>query len=704
MEMNAVRRITVETTETGTADATAKLVSLGKGYDDISNKSADAESASSKYEQALLRQQALFASAVQQQAAFSSALGQQVSNMQATAAANDNAARSGETFGSVMTKLALTAAAAALGIGALYAAFKILWAVVTAVPKLIGEAWDLGTQKLKEYTDLAVKASSLGVSTDFLQRMTRSAEDAKLPVETLTAALTRMQEALAPKLGGSDAIQQLDKLVSFGNFKGNTGITQLKNATTPDEQFQAALDFFKQATAASEKLAALDVMKTLFGADVASNLAKDSEYLDRIQAAAQRVSATNIISDDQISAAVQLQSRYDAAVKILEQRWHPIQEVLISLGIEMKSIWVGIVETIASAFDWIVKLVSQVGALWSGLKDLLAIMATGFPQAQGPLVGMTSSQIVDAQRANALQRLGVGLTNPAAVTAARDQTTRLSEQLRPDKSKAAAPEAPDTSAYDRATEAVLKYIEVTKAAAQAVDQGAGEQEKLKAIAQLTAAGMKDGLTPAAAAAKAEMSGLGEKAGAAADALARAKIASQIDFGLKTSLLSQGDLAIATQLKTVYGNDVTSALNSAEAAQLRFNAAAKETSSAIENSLVSGLTDIVSRTKSVGQGFTDMAAAVVKSIEQMVIKIMVVEPLMRALQGAVTGGFNLSGIGFNPIAGVSGHHAGGMVGSEPTFIRYVHPAYFDDAPRFHSGGIAGDEVPIIAKRGEGVFTP
>ena len=49
MEMNAVRRITVETTETGTADATAKLVSLGKGYDDISNKSADAESASSKY-------------------------------------------------------------------------------------------------------------------------------------------------------------------------------------------------------------------------------------------------------------------------------------------------------------------------------------------------------------------------------------------------------------------------------------------------------------------------------------------------------------------------------------------------------------------------------------------------------------------------------------------------------------------------------
>jgi hypothetical protein len=56
------------------------------------------------------------------------------------------------------------------------------------------------------------------------------------------------------------------------------------------------------------------------------------------------------------------------------------------------------------------------------------------------------------------------------------------------------------------------------------------------------------------------------------------------------------------------------------------------------------------------------------------------------------------------AAVDGLHDGGMVGAEATFSRYVHPAYFDDAPRFHDGGIAGDEVPIIAKAGEGVFTP
>jgi phage-related minor tail protein len=48
------------------------------------------------------------------------------------------------------------------------------------------------------------------------------------------------------------------------------------------------------------------------------------------------------------------------------------------------------------------------------------------------------------------------------------------------------------------------------------------------------------------------------------------------------------------------------------------------------------------------------------------------------------------------------HTGGMAdGSGP--MRALSPAIFAGAPRFHGGGIAGDEVPIIAKRGEGVFT-
>jgi hypothetical protein len=49
------------------------------------------------------------------------------------------------------------------------------------------------------------------------------------------------------------------------------------------------------------------------------------------------------------------------------------------------------------------------------------------------------------------------------------------------------------------------------------------------------------------------------------------------------------------------------------------------------------------------------------------------------------------------------HSGGIVGLEGGARRYVHPGYFERAPRLHSGGLAGNEVPAILQRGEGVFT-
>ena len=51
-----------------------------------------------------------------------------------------------------------------------------------------------------------------------------------------------------------------------------------------------------------------------------------------------------------------------------------------------------------------------------------------------------------------------------------------------------------------------------------------------------------------------------------------------------------------------------------------------------------------------------------------------------------------------------NHEGGVAGLEATSSKQVNPAVFSGAPRFHTGGITGDEIPIIAKRGEGVFTP
>ncbi len=208
-------------------------------------------------------------------------------------------------------------------------------------------------------------------------------------------------------------------------------------------------------------------------------------------------------------------------------------------------------------------------------------------------------------------------------------------------------------------------------------------------------------------------------GKRAEMAARASVNDNIRFGAQTAFLSQEDVQIAQQLKQLYP-DVATALGSVEAQALRTNNAFREVSTTIENSLASGLTDIAMGTKSVSQGFSDMAMSILRSIEQVIIKLLIVQPLMQSLQGALggSGGFglgNLFGLGGgsstvgamqigNQFFPTVGFHTGGIVGSEPTFTRSVHPSVFEAAPRFHGGGIAGDEVPIIARRGEGVFTP
>jgi hypothetical protein len=148
--------------------------------------------------------------------------------------------------------------------------------------------------------------------------------------------------------------------------------------------------------------------------------------------------------------------------------------------------------------------------------------------------------------------------------------------------------------------------------------------------------------------------LQDSAAAAASTLAQAKI----DFGRQAALLSDSDVSIARRLSEKFGNDVPAAMTSSEAAALRFNDSLHQVSSSIDGNLVSGLTDIVSGTKSVSQGFSDMAASILRDIEKVIIQTAIVQPLLRGISSAFGGG--LTGSGFNPFAGLSGHADGGLI--------------------------------------------
>jgi hypothetical protein len=658
MQESLIKKITVQASETGVSETLGKVDALARAEADLGKAQRD--------------RAAIQATVARQRQSMNQVLQQQVQVQQiiaaqamAQAAANDNlsksidhAANSGSSFGGIIAKLAIGAAATALGIGALYLAFKIMYGIITIVPRTLGEAWALGTEKIAEYVDIAKKAAAVDLSTGFFQRITKAATDAKLPVDDLNAALKALAAASADKLGGSDLQNRIDASVKAGNFQGNSGVGALASANNTEEKFRAVVSLIDQAMQKGERLAALDISSKAFGPAVTANLTKDSEYLKNMLASADKIAATELVSDADIGRALDLQNRWAAAVAILETRWHPIQGLLTAAGIAMHEIWVNIVSAIADAVDQAARLIGKLGEAPSWFQKQLdsagkfIVDNTTTPEsrkASEQALGISSdpADIAATVAANAytdaLGRLGAGLKNVNAVQQAVATVNAVQAAVWKDTSHAiddaAKKVAEARDQYDRAKDSIEKHISRTLADRDAVGLGAGALEEFRAKASLTTAAMLAGIRVVGDVAK-QIDDLAKKAGAAGDALARANIANGISFNRQTALLAPDDVQIATQLKTIYP-DVATALGSVEASAIRVNDTMKGLSSSLSGSLTTGLADIFDGTKSVSQGFADMRKLVIRAIEEMIIKIAIIGPMMRALQASVSGSGILS---------------------------------------------------------------
>lgn len=108
-------------------------------------------------------------------------------------------------------------------------------------------------------------------------------------------------------------------------------------------------------------------------------------------------------------------------------------------------------------------------------------------------------------------------------------------------------------------------------------------------------------------------------------------------------------------------------------------------------------------------FADLFQSIAKDIAKMGIKYLLSQVIGGT--GLGSGAKSLLGGGAKAAGSTGGGaklfgamHTGGIVGAGFSMTRSVSPSIFGQAPRFHTGGIIGaDEVPIIAQRGEGVFT-
>lgn len=140
----------------------------------------------------------------------------------------------------------------------------------------------------------------------------------------------------------------------------------------------------------------------------------------------------------------------------------------------------------------------------------------------------------------------------------------------------------------------------------------------------------------------------------------------------------------------------SATNAAKTAETAFSGTTQAMEGAIKSFMRNGKGDFKS--------FGDAVINTLIEIQMQSIKTNVLAPLMSSAGNWLTSFFTPSNADtVIPLQPGGGYHSGGIAGLEPTFTRMVPAAAYRNAPRYHTGGISGDEEPAILKKGEGVFT-
>ncbi|SFJ24460.1 hypothetical protein [Bradyrhizobium sp. Gha] len=623
------------------------------------------------------------------------------------------------------------AGAATLAFGRMLTVLRPIALGVTAVVdtfEFLKKSVELASQQIEAFNAIADKANGAGVSTDFWQRFTKSAPNAVLSIDQITEALQRFNQVSTDKLGGSDLQQRINELVKAGNFSGDAGVGAFAGASTTEQKLRAIVNLIDQAMAKGQRLAALDIAGKAFGEPVAAALRANNGYLDQMLQKADAMSKTDIVSQEDIGRAIQLRDRMDEAQKILAEKWVPIQKDMAQLGINFKDNWVSVVETFAE----LVGLADKLYGLLKQIPDAFAAMGsspfwTRFTEMTGKL-GLNSDPAslgietgVDAMRLDATNRLRAGMMNPANSQRAMQEATSVQSAVRGDTSKAPGiQKEQQDDKVDTAINALRRHTQQVEADTKAVGLGDVALARFRAQAAETAAVQANGGKETADQA-AQFKKLQEQAGAAADALARAKVQSQIDFNRQTALLPPEDVQIANELKSVYGNDVPAALASTEAAAIRVNNALKGLGDSFSSSLNGPLTDFEMGTKTATQSLQSFATSFARSLLTMANQALIIKPLLSGI-GGVFGlgsgsapvmssglGAGTGGLSFPMFAKGTDSAPGGLawVGEEGPELTYLpkgtqvipHNASMQmarDIPRFANGGVmgGGPAAPLI----------
>lgn len=212
-------------------------------------------------------------------------------------------------------------------------------------------------------------------------------------------------------------------------------------------------------------------------------------------------------------------------------------------------------------------------------------------------------------------------------------------------------------------------------------------------------------------------------GVASEVQIRAQLANEMRGNIEKGLIDPRDATAMANATTQLGKSFEKMSEQAELARApleglkkleldsgNFRLNVDQTSVAALNQMTSSIVDFTTGSKTGTVAFQDFGKAIIKMLEEMLVKMLIVMPIAKALQQTLSGIGGFGGVTSptsNPYPGMPAgsnptFHSGGMT-NEPSGSRYLDQSVFANAPRFHTG-IGPDELAAVIKKDEGVFTP
>ncbi|MET4242742.1 hypothetical protein [Bradyrhizobium sp. RT10b] len=589
--------------------------------------------------------------------------------------------------------LAKDAVFATMARGAVDLAGKVALAV--GAYKLMTAAISGAREQMQQMVEIADKAQNMGVSPAFLQAFTSEARKLKVEAGELESALDHAFNATKERspidVGewsvGEEKITGVEKALRVYNEtlaktagQQLQGLVLFRDAQTQEDKVKAVLAAMIQLDQIGQHAASLDLGEKMFGAQIVDRMRQGKTSAESMLATIREASANSdgIFSNALVERAKEVDDQLKIAHQRLSTALKPSWDDLASVMMDIKGAWADVVGYIAKAAELSNKL-PRIPGMPASSTDLAA-KQDALAQVNARLNG-TGGGLLGSVNLPALSIPGIGQVYGGTTAALEAHRDRLQKEIAalatgdqygppaPTRTRGTGPAPTKISTgsnadkLDTAADGIEKRTAALQAEAAGLDLSTAARERNKIAAQLqvvamqanAAAGKGEGVVTAEQ--RQRIQEVTEAYGKATEAIEKATVAQSIRRGRQTSLLDPQDVQIANELKGLYPN-VSDALNSVEASAMRTNEAMRSIGGTMSSSLTTGLADILDGTKSVSAGFADMAKSIVRALEEAMIKMLVVQPIMRSLSGAM--GFSDGGLvgGTAPVTKADGGYISG----------------------------------------------